>query len=553
MWAVAVNFLRGVCVATDTGQWDKAEWPPHPARLFMAMAATYFEMRQVNAPSAEDALKRRALEWLEEQPAPRLFASMAETRTPVTVFVPINDSTKSDQLLRGSRSRQPRYFPASIPHHEQIFYVWDGTIYDEEIAEGLKLIAFDVSRLGHSSSLVQVWIEPDFSVHIDRMLDHQIVPWLPVESGNDASTRFRNFTKGSLASLENSYNEAAIEEFVALEDSVKQAKGKDKTKWREMLVQKFPNGIPASLRPQPALTVGYRQDGDRGAKPKNSCFDRDLLVLAIDEAPTLGLESTLQLAGAIRKRIHDCYQDRTSPEWLGGHKPDGSPTNQPHAAIIPLPFVGYQHADGHILGMAIAFPKGVSPRERALALRNIFDQSEDGDEWIVRLQLKGFRRLTDARNPDLSITLIREQRLSPPRNLQSSTWTSSCRVWETVTPIVLDRFPKRDRLSALQAWNEEVAEIISSSCQNIGLPQPAAIHVHHNAFLSGVPRSRPERSGFPTMPARDGKPARFQIHARLEFDVPVEGPVILGAGRFVGYGLCRPNLQLSKKRRKSNE
>jgi CRISPR-associated protein Csb2 len=30
------------------------------------------------------------------------------------------------------------------------------------------------------------------------------------------------------------------------------------------------------------------------------------------------------------------------------------------------------------------------------------------------------------------------------------------------------------------------------------------------------------------------------LHVWLRFDCPVAGPVILGAGRFMGYGLCKP-------------
>jgi len=30
------------------------------------------------------------------------------------------------------------------------------------------------------------------------------------------------------------------------------------------------------------------------------------------------------------------------------------------------------------------------------------------------------------------------------------------------------------------------------------------------------------------------------MHAVVEFSEPVRGPVIIGAGRFVGFGLCLP-------------
>ena len=67
MWAIGVKFIRGVCVATDTGQWDEAEWPPHPARLFMALAASYFETLKPEAESDDDVLRRNALQWLESK------------------------------------------------------------------------------------------------------------------------------------------------------------------------------------------------------------------------------------------------------------------------------------------------------------------------------------------------------------------------------------------------------------------------------------------------------------------------------------------------------
>ncbi len=548
MWAIGVRFLRGVCVATDTGQWDEAEWPPHPARLNMALAATYFETCEPRTLSDIDHKRRRALEWLEQQAAPTIMASSAETRTPVTVFVPVNDSTRSDQLFANTRSRQPRHFPTSIPHRDELYYVWNNQIESGEIADGLELVAFDVSRLGHSSSLVQVWIEHHFDRRLQELAQRNFHQWTPASDGELESTRLRVASAGSLRSYEASYNAAAIEEFVALAFAVKQAKGKEEVELRKDLSERFPDGMPASQRPQSALPVAYQLASASAVPPAASYFDSDLMILSLEDSPTIGLESTLQLSGAVRKRLHDAYEDRSSPEWLGGHKADGSPTEKPHVAIVPLPFVDHGHADGHLLGIGIAFPRDVPRRERAVAIRDMFERSEDLEEWVLNLRLNNFRQLTSPSAPHVDILFVREQRLTPPRSLRAQTWTSACSVWETVTPIVLDRFPKKDRIQEREAWNKEVAEIVAKSCQNIGLPEPWAIHIHQNAFVRGVPKSRPE-SGFPTMPGRSGKPSRYQIHARIEFGVPVIGPVILGAGRFVGYGFCRPNITRCKQRR----
>ena len=39
--------------------------------------------------------------------------------------------------------------------------------------------------------------------------------------------------------------------------------------------------------------------------------------------------------------------------------------------------------------------------------------------------------------------------------------------------------------------------------------------------------------------AADRSP-RPLTHAEVEFPVPVRGPVLIGAGRYSGYGTCRP-------------
>jgi len=33
---------------------------------------------------------------------------------------------------------------------------------------------------------------------------------------------------------------------------------------------------------------------------------------------------------------------------------------------------------------------------------------------------------------------------------------------------------------------------------------------------------------------------RYQVHVVLEFAEPVGGPLLIGRGRYRGYGLCRP-------------
>jgi CRISPR-associated protein Csb2 len=93
----------------------------------------------------------------------------------------------------------------------------------------------------------------------------------------------------------------------------------------------------------------------------------------------------------------------------------------------------------------------------------------------------------------------------------------------------LDRYPKKD------PYGEEAVAIIRAACQRIGLPIPTAVTVTAVSRLLAVPVA----SEFPVR-ALPGKPRRLHVHVQLEFQEAVVGPILLGAGRYYGYGLFRP-------------
>jgi len=125
--------------------------------------------------------------------------------------------------------------------------------------------------------------------------------------------------------------------------------------------------------------------------------------------------------------------------------------------------------------------------------------------------------------------------------LQPRVWTKASDTWATVTPIVLDRHPKAERAKEREQWTLEVAEIIAESCERQGLPRPSLIDADNTSWHRGAPRAiGASGAGYALMPVKEGQSKRQQVHAWLRFDRPVEGPLLLGAGRYRGYGLCRP-------------
>lgn len=137
-------------------------------------------------------------------------------------------------------------------------------------------------------------------------------------------------------------------------------------------------------------------------------------------------------------------------------------------------------------------------------------------------------------------TLRREERSLPPLALRSATWCEPSSVWASVTPMVLDRHPKHDQQIERAQWRDEVAASIAQSCERQGLPKPKLIDVDKTSWHRGVPRSRPGPSGMPWLPGKEGTAPRQQMHVLIQFPCEVQGPLPLGAGRFRGYGLCKP-------------
>ncbi len=66
------------------------------------------------------------------------------------------------------------------------------------------------------------------------------------------------------------------------------------------------------------------------------------------------------------------------------------------------------------------------------------------------------------------------------------------------------------------------------------VPRPREIIVTSVSAHLGVPPALE----FPRLRRKDGGERRH-AHAILVFDEPVEGPVLIGAGRYRGYGVCR--------------
>jgi CRISPR-associated protein Csb2 len=296
------------------------------------------------------------------------------------------------------------------------------------------------------------------------------------------------------------------------------------------------NRYDSGLRPQPSRWQGYATPAQA---PCETTFDGpfDPGIFVLRELPgnrRYALESCGLIADAIRKELMERHHRKwgSVPEWISGHAADGSPSKRSRPAYLPLGYVGHEHADGHLLGVAVSVPRNFEHTDRLFELLGLHDGSKDHDinPGIPFLSLAICNpHMGDREIGRLDLELDERPERRRQSTLMSFTWTRPCRVWKTVTPSMLPQFPRRGLTTE---------EVVAKACVDAGYPEPTAVRVSFAPLLRGVPHSR----AFHVKP-RQGRPPRPLTHAAVEFPMPVRGPVLIGAGRYFGYGACRPMLQ----------
>lgn len=535
MFALGIRYLNGWAMATHPNDREKAEWPPHPDRVFMALAAAHFE-------TDGGQEERATLEWLEMLAPPELSASEAEAREVVSAYVPTNDieiarpahdsperlesrlvriaaietmkSAKNSGLaiVPEFRSRQKVTFPVVIPHDSDVYLVWPAVTLPQEHERALATLCRKATFVGDPSSLVQMWVEPSPPKTTLVPDDHSIRATLSLRVSG------RGGESGRLGRL-------------VAHHELEQAQGRRLR-------------IPCdSVRYRPAAKVEPK------ASLPRSVFDDALLILRRIEGPRLGLESTLQLMQALRDTVMSTCPVQPPPAWISGHAADGSPSQEPHLAFLPLPDVGHPHAEGHLLGAAIAIPRKVAAEEQRALSPVLFHTSED--ELPDDGRYAGMPRAIQLTMGRVGVWRVELADDDLRRALKPETWTGRAdgeddgsAAWATATPIVFDRHPREDwsaadpprvRAEKQAAYWRQVESMIAEACERIGLPRPAEVTAIPASVFAGAPSA----GQMPRMLRKDGSEKR-QTHALIRFGGPVVGPVLLGAGRYRGYGLCRP-------------
>jgi CRISPR-associated protein Csb2 len=304
-----------------------------------------------------------ALRWLERQQPPEIRASVPGETVTVTRFVPPNYPRFREpfQLLPWWRdsAKQQRTFPSQTPSEPVVSFQWPTVnSYPEVLPEIVRRVA----HLGHSASLVRASVETDC-----------VEPTFVPDPGGPIALGVP--TLGRLYELEESYE--------------------------------------LGQRPRPPALQRYRHAGAVVAKSSHD----EMIIMRQAAGLPIPVEAALTLTEAVRRALIAVADEQgvLLPE-IHGHE-DG-----PHCAYFALPFAGWEHASGRILGAAIAVPRGTGTTARQRIYRACAS--------LKYVEVPAFGRW----QPGPIGGAI-------PVTLDRATWIGPATTWATVTPVVLKHRP----------------------------------------------------------------------------------------------------------------
>jgi CRISPR-associated protein Csb2 len=510
-FCLTVRFLQPY--SHGRGNDGEPEWPPSPLRAFQALVAAaagrWNERTQLEYAAP-------AFRWLERQPAPTIVAAPG-TRSDVKyrLYVPDNVAdkvAKSWSARREASIADYRTEKDVCPTH----LLGDAVHYLFPVPEpGLELETHRNTLIGAARSITHLGWGVDMVAGNATILSPKEAAklsgerWQPMKTVSASGLRVP--IKGTLNNLANKH--AA-----------------------------FLNRLSGvSFKPVPPLSayrvVGYRRVTDPPHRPIVA-FELwqpadQLAALPAGKSrfrPFDPLRGTVRVAAMVRHAADEAARATGWPaerisEYVHGHGPAG-PTrgapDTPRFAYLPLPSIeertrkegGRQTVVSAIRRVLVVEPPGGTGEQVAWARR----------------ALSG-RELTDGRTgrPAALLSLIPG---SDPRVRHYLGGATGSPTWSTVTPVVLPGHDGRGSAKAERLLRKAIQQAGLSAT----LAENAELEWRNAGFLPGVdPAVRYEP------PAHINAYTRCHVRVRWRGPagepVAVRGPLVIGAGRYCGFGL----------------
>lgn len=477
-----------------------SEWPPAPARVFQALVAGV--ARGHSLPERF----RDALEWLETLPPPIIAAPRQRVGRPVELFVPNNDTDSSkvggdpDRVaeIRTKKLVQPRLLEG-----EALFaYAWPLPVISAHTAT-LVDAAESLYQLGRGVDMAWAAAEVIDDATLEARLDaHSGSIHYP--HGRTGSRPLACPAPGSLASLVRRH---------AAQRLIPDGEGKT----ARLLFSNAP-------RPR-FVAIAYAGVRHRLVFELRD-RERDARLWPWPLAQVAPLVERLRDAAAARLREALPGAADEIDRALIGRTSDGrqpGPVTR-RVRITPLPSIGHEHVDRAIRRVVIEIPNACPLRADDVAWAFAGLESADPDSGVV--------------DP---IVLVRAAGDDMLRHYEGP-----ARRWRTITPIALPESARRRRIEPSRQREEAKpgSERAEEHARAISAVHTALRHAGLRAEVTDVRVQREPFDARGHLAEAFAPATRFDKerlwHVELSLNIPIDGPVALGDGRFLGLGIMTP-------------
>ena len=471
------------------------DWPPAPARLFQALVAGAARGNKLTDKEAG------ALKWLERiETSPVVAAPSARAGQSCKSYVPNNDldkfggdPRKIGKTRTATKITRPHIFDSSIP----LLFVWkfNGSTSSEGHARTICQMAEQMYQLGRGIDMAWAWAEVMHTSEVEgRIARHGGVVHRP-SIGNSSKVLLCP-SKGSLASLQKRFD-ANRERFTY---------AKEGRNIRQLFTQppkpRFAK-VAYDTPPQRVLFELRMATPDESFVPWPSIKAAELVVAVRDKAATRLREALPGKAAELDRVL------------IGRGATESDKAAR--VRVLPLPSIGYAHADRAIRRILIDVPPNCPLRADDLvwAFSGLEGPTTGGTLWnLVRAREHG---------------MLDHYGVSEGKQ-------TAFRVWRTITPAALPAMRAGRRIAGAKrvAGQAKVARAVAQALRHAGVTAPIeSIRVQREPFDHNSARAEDF-----AMPVRFV--ARGLHHVEIAFAKAVCGPLVIGNGRFLGLGLMAP-------------
>lgn len=471
------------------------DWPPSPFRLFQAMVAGAYGGRWLAEPKER---KDAAFRWLERLAPPCVMAPAHVRGRVVQSFVPNNDlDALSGDLRRIGEIRvQKQAEPLLLADEAPFTYAWPFDDHDTALASEICSLVERLHTFGRGVDGAFArgrTVDWDAAIDALRQTGSVAFPSPSPESRRDV----RCPAPGSLQSLMERY-----------------------ARWSNQL-ERTADGTASTLFRQP---------------PRARCavvaYDRPPTRYVFDIRPAEGATTFRAIPQVAAVEVATATRDLAFAR-LSRAMPDrsaelervliGRGTPPPDAAhrvrFVPLPSTGSRHADGAIRRVLVEVPPecAVAPADIAWSL-----SGQSLEPFVATSKETG--ELSDA-------VLVTSEDDSMLRHYGVG---RPSRRWQSLTPVSLPRRVEPVRRGVARASADALlAGDVVAAVRHAGFP--------HRGLRVCVQREPFSPHGALASASASGRFAAAALHhAEVTFPEPVQGPVVIGDGRWLGLGVMAP-------------